>query len=375
MQKKFVKSKHIKLACFERNNQNILFFFFAVLPELPVAGPSPAGPTCPSSNYLYHNTISEESGHLLSRPNDALASQLGLALASTTVDHVVLNAKNISAFSQQGVQQPVMTSNTSHLQGALFRRDQTLFTPLNRQQQLQVQQQQLRWNNNGAGTNTAGAAVSASTTPNMDPPNYSPNYGHHSPASNMPPQSGFNPQAQQQQQNMYNMQTGGGYNQFGYNQQQQHMITNNTSGGASGGGAQQLQQQQQQHQTPQQQQHPPQQQHSGLSHGQSPLQQQQHSQQQQPPQQQSNSQQQLQHQQQHPSTNGEMVSSQSSTINKSQLPTQDGHQQQQMQQQTPPSKQQQQQQMPSHQVCVYKIISLFIFCVKSTVCLYIYLNK
>ena len=299
MQKKFVKSKYIhsiKLACFERNYQKTSIFCssFAVLPELPVAGPSPAGPTCPSSNYLYHNTISEESGHLLSRPNDALASQLGIALASTTVDHVVLNAKNISAFSQQGQQQPVMTSNTSHLQGALFRRDQTLFTPLNRQQQLQVQQQQLRWNNNGAGTNTAAGAgaVSASTTPNMDPPNYSPNYGHHSPASNMPPQSGFNPQqAQQQQQNMYNMQQAGGYNnQFGYNQQQQqqHMISNNTSGGASGGGAQQLQQQQ--HQTPQQQQHPPQQQqqHSGLSHGQSPLQQQQHSQQQPPQQQQSN---------------------------------------------------------------------------------------
>ena len=326
----------------EYPNNIYILFCLAVLPELPVAGPSPAGPTCPSSNYLYHNTISEESGHLLSRPNDALASQLGIALASTTVDHVMLNAKNMSAFSQQGQQQPVMTTNTSHLQGALFRRDQTLFTPLNRQQQVQVQQQQLRWNNNGGGT-TTNAAVSASSTPNMDP-NYSPNYGHHSPASTNMPQSGFN---QQQQQNMYNMQGAGGYNtnQFGgYNQQQQqHMISNN----ASGSGAQHLQQQ---HQTPQQQ-HPPQQQHSGLSHGQSPLQQQQHSQQQQQqqqPQQQSNSQQQLQHQQQqHSSTNGEMAAAVSSQKTSSLRDVRRPHQQQQEVghkqevQQTPPKPQQQ----------------------------------
>ena len=33
---------------------------------------------------------------LLSQPNDALASQLGIALAQTPVDHVMLNQKNIN---------------------------------------------------------------------------------------------------------------------------------------------------------------------------------------------------------------------------------------------------------------------------------------
>ena len=185
-----------------------------MLPELPVAGPSPAGPVCPSTNYMYHATIAEEAGHLLSRPNDALASQLGIALGSTSVDHIVLNAKNVSAFTQSQ-QPPAMTSNTSHLQGTLYRRDQALFTPLNRQQQVQVQQQQQRWNNNGGSASAAASTTSTS--------NYSPNYGHNSPASMS--QGGFN--QQQQQQNMYNM---AGYNQFGYQQQQStgnhHMMSN-----------------------------------------------------------------------------------------------------------------------------------------------------
>ena len=210
-----------------------------MLPELPVAGPSNiGGPGCPSSNYLYHHTITEEANMLLSQPNDALASQLGIALAQTPVDHVMLNQKNMSAFTHQNP--PPMAANTSHLQGALYRRDQTLFQSMNRQQQLEVQSQ---WRN--------GANVQQQqSTSNMEA-NYSPghNYSHNSPASNAAAASGGYMQQQQ----------------YGYNQQQQY-------GYQQSANSAQQQQQQQSHHPPQQshpqQQHVPQQQHSSLSHGQ-----------------------------------------------------------------------------------------------------------
>ena len=286
-----------------------------MLPELPVAGPSPGGPPCPSTTYLYHNTIEADAGHLLSRPNDALASQLGLALGSTNVDHIMLNAKNVSAFAQGG--QPPTLSSNNHLQGALYRRDQTLFTPINRQQQHEVQLQAQRWNSNGGGSTAATSAGSSGS--NME--NYSPTYGHHSPASNISQQSGgYN-------QNMYNM---SGYGQFaGYNSNQQqsgnhHMMANS----ASGGNQQQhvpQQQHHQQQQAAQQQQH-----HSGLSHGQ-------HAQQ-------SVSQQQIQP----ASTNGELVNSQQMNQRSSGQQQQQQHQQQQ-QMQHPPAQQQVPQQQHLHQ--------------------------
>ena len=141
-----------------------------MLPELPVAGPSPSGPQCPSNHYLYHATIAEEANHLLSRPNDALASQLGLALGSTPVDHIMLNARNVSAFNTQNP--PPMTATTSHLQGALYRRDQGFFQSLNQQQQLQVQQS---WNNGGGAT---ASAASTSQSSNFSPGH---NFSHPSP--------------------------------------------------------------------------------------------------------------------------------------------------------------------------------------------------
>ena len=178
---------------------------------------------------MYHATIAEEAGHLLARPNDALVSQLGIALASTSVDPIILNAKNVSAFSHQSGPPP-MTSNTSHLQGALYRRDQGIFHSLNRQQQHLVQQQ--HWNNGG------GVQQQPSATATSMDANYSPgHFGHNSPASLS--QSGY-PQmsygyTQQQQQ------------QFAY--QQTSMMGNSS------------------HQVPQVQQHQHVQPHSGLSHG------------------------------------------------------------------------------------------------------------
>ena len=117
-----------------------------MLPELPVAGPSnPTGPQCPSSNFLYSPTITEEANYLLANPNNALASQLGLALSQTPVDGIMLNTKNVSAFTHANPP-PMTAASTSHLQSALYRRDQALWQPLNQQQQLQVQQ---HWNNGG----------------------------------------------------------------------------------------------------------------------------------------------------------------------------------------------------------------------------------
>lgn len=83
----------------------------------------------------------------MARPSDALASQLGIALGSTPVDHIMLSAKNVSAFTHQNP--PPMTANASHLQAALYRRDQSMFQSLNQAQQIHVQQ---HWNtaNNGA---------------------------------------------------------------------------------------------------------------------------------------------------------------------------------------------------------------------------------
>ena len=173
---------------------------------------------------------------LLTQPNDALASQLGLALASTPVDHVVLNQKNVSAFTHQNP--PPIAATTTHLQGALYRRDQTLFQSLNRQQQLEVQSQ---WRN--------GANVPQQQSANLEA-NYSPghNYSHNSPASTAAASSGNYMQQQQ----------------YGYNQQYGYQ-------GSANSAQQQQQQQPQQPPQPQshpQQQHVQQQQHSSLSHGQ-----------------------------------------------------------------------------------------------------------
>lgn len=201
-----------------------------MLPELPVAGPSNSGPPCPSNSYLYHATIAEEANHLLARPNDALASQLGIALGSTPVDHIMLSAKNVSAFTHQNP--PPMTANASHLQAALYRRDQSMFQSLNQAQQLHVQQ---HWNANGAGQQQ----------PQIDA-NYSPghNFGQNSPApsaqANYQHQQHYGYTQQQQQQYMY---PGGSSH---HHQQQSHHVQHHVH--STNGDMMQQQQLQQHHQ-------------------------------------------------------------------------------------------------------------------------------
>ncbi len=167
-----------------------------LLPVLPVAGPSPSSSTsCPSSNLLYHSTLEQESSHLLARPSEALASQLGHALSSTPVDHIVLNPKNVAVFMHPNA--PSASQNSSVLQAALYRRDQTLFQSLNSQQQVQVQ---AHWNTNGSSLDATAAMAAAA------PANYSPghNFSHNSPNDLI------------HQQNYYNNQTAS----YGYHNNQ-----------------------------------------------------------------------------------------------------------------------------------------------------------
>ena len=187
---------------------------------------------------------------LLGQPNDALTSQLGLALASTQVDHVMLNQKNVSAFTHQNP--PTMAANPSHLQGALYRRDQTIFQSLNQRQQLEVQS---HWKN-------GQASVPPQQQPSNLEANYSPghNYSHNSPAAAASNASGG---YMQQQQYGYNQ-------QYGYQQQQGSAAAGQHSGQHMSSGNNSQQGHHQQQQSHQQQQHVPQPQHSSssLSHGQ-----------------------------------------------------------------------------------------------------------
>ena len=206
-----------------------------------MAGPSNSGPPCPSSSYLYSPTIVEEANYLLSSPSNALAQQLSLALSQTAVDGIMLNTKNVSAFTNANPP-PMTAASTSHLQSALYRRDQALWQPLNSQQQLQVQQ---HWNS-GGGRQPQSASAAASTASSaggagsntVPAPEYSPGhtFSHNSPnaahGSSMGsvPQ-GFQNQAAQQMTTAYS-----GYNQQFQQQQQQQLQQQQQQGGYSSQG-------------------------------------------------------------------------------------------------------------------------------------------
>ena len=242
-----------------------------MLPELPVAGPSNSGPPCPSSSYLYSPTIVEEANYLLTSPSNALAQQLSLALSQTAVDGIMLNTKNVSAFTNANPP-PMTAASTSHLQSALYRRDQALWQPLNSQQQLQVQQ---HWNSGGGRQPQSAASASTAssaggTGSNTVPaPEYSPGhtFSHNSPnaaqsSMGSVPQ-GFQNQAAQQMTTAYS-----GYNQQFQQQQQQQLQQQQQQGGYSQGTAATAAPSSgvNQHQSQQPQQQPqPQQPHSGLS--------------------------------------------------------------------------------------------------------------
>ena len=205
-----------------------------------MAGPSNSGPPCPSSSYLYSPTIVEEANYLLSSPSNALAQQLSLALSQTAVDGIMLNTKNVSAFTNANPP-PMTAASTSHLQSALYRRDQALWQPLNSQQQLQVQQ---HWNSGGGRQPQSAAAASTASSAGgagsntVPAPEYSPGhtFSHNSPnaahGSSMGsvPQ-GFQNQAAQQMTTAYS-----GYNQQFQQQQQQQLQQQQQQGGYSSQG-------------------------------------------------------------------------------------------------------------------------------------------
>ena len=234
-----------------------------MLPELPVAGPSNSGPPCPSSSYLYSPTIVEEANYLLSSPSNALAQQLSLALSQTAVDGIMLNTKNVSAFTNANPP-PMTTASTSHLQSALYRRDQAMWQPLNSQQQLQVQQ---HWNSGGGRQPQSAAAASTASSAGgagsntVPAPEYSPGhtFSHNSPnaaqsSMGSVPQ-GFQNQAGQQMTTAYS-----GYNQQFQQQQQQQLQGGYSQGTTAAAAAPSSGVNQHQVQQPQ-----PQQPHSGLS--------------------------------------------------------------------------------------------------------------
>ena len=228
-----------------------------------MAGPSNSGPPCPSSSYLYSPTIVEEANYLLSSPSNALAQQLSLALSQTAVDGIMLNTKNVSAFTNANPP-PMTAASTSHLQSALYRRDQALWQPLNSQQQLQVQQ---HWNSGGGRQPQSAAAASTASSAGgagsntVPAPEYSPGhtFSHNSPnaaqsSMGSVPQ-GFQNQAGQQMTTAYS-----GYNQQFQQQQQQQLQGGYSQGTTAAAAAPSSGVNQHQVQQPQ-----PQQPHSGLS--------------------------------------------------------------------------------------------------------------
>ena len=97
-------------------------FFFAVLPELPVPGPSVQGPPSAGQTLLYHQSIVVESNQYLSIRNDALTARLAEVLANTSTDDIQLTAKNSEA-----VGQPASLAQTSVLAGVLASNNPAIF--------------------------------------------------------------------------------------------------------------------------------------------------------------------------------------------------------------------------------------------------------
>ena len=67
----------------------------SVLPELPVPGPSAAGPQNAGTNILYHASVTEQANRALSTTDDATLQHIIHALAKTSMDYVELNEKSL----------------------------------------------------------------------------------------------------------------------------------------------------------------------------------------------------------------------------------------------------------------------------------------
>ena len=98
----------------------------SVLPELPIPGPSAAGPLNAGTNLFYHSSVAEQASNALLTTDGIITQQILQALVNTPTDYVELNQKNITAVSHNnGVEQPVVPN--CNLSNALYHRNSSLF--------------------------------------------------------------------------------------------------------------------------------------------------------------------------------------------------------------------------------------------------------
>ena len=81
----------------------MLLVFFSVLPELPVPGPSSAGPSNAGDNLLgHHSAVAEGAAHVLQSSNEMLQAQISMALSAYDTRDVKLNDRNVAGLSAAG---------------------------------------------------------------------------------------------------------------------------------------------------------------------------------------------------------------------------------------------------------------------------------
>jgi len=74
-----------------------------LLPELPVPGPSSAGPSNAGDNLLgHHSAVAEGAAHVLQSSNEMLQAQISMALAAYDTRDVKLNDRNVAGLSAAG---------------------------------------------------------------------------------------------------------------------------------------------------------------------------------------------------------------------------------------------------------------------------------
>merc|ERR1711881_127162 len=82
-----------------------------LLPELPIPGPSTAGPPNAGTNLLYHANVAEQASHAISTNDSIITQQILQALTNTSTDYVELNEKNLTALAHTaGIDQPAVPS-------------------------------------------------------------------------------------------------------------------------------------------------------------------------------------------------------------------------------------------------------------------------
>ena len=105
----------------------LIYCIFSVLPELPVPGPSAAGPQNAGTNILYHSSVAEQAKRALSTTDESTLQHIVHALANTPTDYVELNEKNTTALSHNnGRDQPIVPN--CNLTNAIYSKNSSLFS-------------------------------------------------------------------------------------------------------------------------------------------------------------------------------------------------------------------------------------------------------